>query len=346
VSEKTEQPTAKKIRDARKKGEVAFSKEVNAAVLIVAVFAWFAGMGDFYSQHMGRMLLLPIEFINMPFDLAWPRVAKAVAREALLMTLPLLGLAAVLGVLAGFLQVGPLFTLAPLKPELKKLNPASGIKKIFSLKNVLEFLKSVLKIVFLGVLLWVLIRGSLDAILKLPRCGLSCLPGLIGALMMRVALYSGAAFIVIAAADYAFQKRQYIKKLMMTKEEVKREYKESEGDPMIKSKRRQLHRELMTHNMLQNVRRASVVVTNPTHIAVALIYEEGETPLPLIAAKGENLLARRIIEIAREEGIPVLENVPLARALHRQGEIDRYIPPDLLEPVAEVLRWVQSLQAR
>ena len=159
-------------------------------------------------------------------------------------------------------------------------------------------------------------------------------------------LPAGAAFIVIAVADYAFQKRQYLKKLMMTKEEVKREYKESEGDPMIKSKRRQLHRELMTNNMLQNVRRASVVVTNPTRIAVALIYDGEETPLPLIAAKGENLLARRIIEIAREEGIPVMENVPLARALHQNGEIDRYIPSDLIEPVAEVLRWVQSLQAR
>ncbi len=346
MSEKTEQPTPKKIRDARNKGEVAFSKEVNAAVSIVAVFAWFAGMGDFYYEHLGRMLLLPIEFIDMPFDQAWVAVAKVVGREALLLTLPLLGLVALLGVLAGFLQVGPLFTLTPLKPELKKLNPASGIKKIFSLKNLLEFLKSILKIVFLTVLLWLLIRGFLDAILKLPRCGLSCLPVLIGQLMMRIALYSGAAFIVIAVADYAFQKRQYLKKLMMTKEEVKREYKESEGDPMIKSKRRQLHRELMTNNMLQNVRRASVVVTNPTRIAVALIYDGEETPLPLIAAKGENLLARRIIEIAREEGIPVMENVPLARALHQNGEIDRYIPSDLIEPVAEVLRWVQSLQAR
>ncbi len=346
MSEKTEQPTPKKIRDARKKGEVAFSKEVNAAVSIVAVFAWFVGMSDFYYEHLGRMLLLPMEFIDMPFEQAWSVVAKGVVREMLVLILPLLGLVALLGGLAGYLQVGPLFTLAPLKPELKKLNPASGIKKIFSLKNLVEFLKSVLKIVFLGLLLWLLIRGGLDSILKLPRCGLACLPVLIGALMKRIALYYGVAFIVIAAADYAFQKRQYLKKLMMTKEEVKREYKESEGDPMIKSKRRQLHRELMTQNMLQNVRRASVVVTNPTRIAVALIYDGEDTPLPLIAAKGENLLARRIIEIAREEGIPVLENVPLARALHQHGEIDRYIPSDLIEPVAEVLRWVQSLQER
>jgi len=344
VSEKTEQPTPKKIRDARKKGEVAFSREVSSAVAVVAAFAWFLALGDFYLDHLQRLLLLPLDFLHLPFEEAWPRVVAGVVGESLRLTLPLVGLVAVLGVLSGYLQVGPLFTPAPLKPDLKKLNPASGIKKIFSLKNLLEFLKSVLKILLLGGVLYGLLRGQMATLLKVPYCGLECLPPLIGALLGRIALYAGTAFIVIAAADYAFQKRQYLKKLMMTKEEVKREYKESEGDPMIKSKRRQLHRELMMNTMLQNVRRAKVVITNPTHIAVALIYDGEETPLPLVAAKGENLLARRIIEIAREEGIPVLENVPLARTLHEQGEIDQFIPAELIEPVAEVLRWVENLE--
>jgi type III secretion protein U len=132
----------------------------------------------------------------------------------------------------------------------------------------------------------------------------------------------------------------------MSKDDVKREYKESEGDPLIKSKRKALHQEMVMSGETQAVRKASVVVTNPTHIAVALRYESGETPLPVVVAKGENLVARRMVEIAREEGIPVMENVPLARELFETVGVDRYIPADLIEPVAEVLRWVRQLQAR
>ena len=151
-------------------------------------------------------------------------------------------------------------------------------------------------------------------------------------------------FIVIAAADFVFQKFQHTKQLKMSKDEIKKEYKEMEGDPLIKGKRKQFHHELMSQQVASNVKRSSVVVTNPTRIAIALEYRQGETPLPIVRAKGEGFLAKRIIEIAQQEGIPIMENVPLARDLHEQSTVDQYIPVDLIEAVAEVLRWVKQLE--
>lgn len=156
-------------------------------------------------------------------------------------------------------------------------------------------------------------------------------------------LTAAGAFCVIAALDYLYQRYQYNKNHMMSKDEIKQEFKESEGDPHIKSKRKQLHKEMLSHNALDNVRKAKVLVTNPTHYAVALDYEKDRTPLPLVLAKGEGLLAQRMMDVARQEGIPIMRNVPLARALYRDGTENAYIPKDLIGPVAEVLRWVQNL---
>jgi type III secretion protein U len=165
---------------------------------------------------------------------------------------------------------------------------------------------------------------------------------LFASLIFRVA----PVFLAVAAFDYFFQRWQYVKGLRMSKDEVKREYKEMEGDPQIKGKRKQLHQEMAMSNTLANVRKAQVVVTNPTQVAVALMYDEEKTPLPVIVGMGEGQLARRIVEIAREEGIPVMQNVPLARALLQDGVENEYIPADLIKPVAEVLLWVQSLDGR
>jgi len=258
--------------------------------------------------------------------------------------LPLLVLVVVVAILAYFFQYGLLFAFESLKPDLKKLNPAQGIKKIFSVKNLFEFLKSIIKIVFLSILLYLVIRNSLVDLLKIPHCGLDCIPLVLGTLLKHLAINAAFAYIIIAAFDYAFQKFQFIKQLKMTKDEVKREYKEMEGNPEIKGKRRQLHQELMSQNMVNSVKRSTVVVTNPTRIAIALEFTEGQTPLPVVRAKGENLIAKRIVEIAQQEGIPIMENVPLARALHEQSAVDQYIPADLIEAVAEVLRWVEQVK--
>jgi type III secretion protein U len=161
--------------------------------------------------------------------------------------------------------------------------------------------------------------------------------------MKTLAMNVVFAYVAIAGFDYFFQRYQYIKQLKMSKDEVKREYKESEGDPQIKGKRRQLHQELLANDTMQRTRKATVVVTNPTHLAVAIYYDEKDNVLPTVLAKGEDHLAQRMKAVAREEGIPIMENVPLARALYANVPVDRYIPSDLIEPMAEVLRWVKEL---
>lgn len=344
MSEKTEQPTPKKLRDARKKGQVASSKEVSSAALILSIFALLWGMSDIFMDRLREMILLPADFVGTEFRFALQQVMHGVFSIVAGLLIPVILLVMLVGILSHVFQYGFLFALESLKPDIKKLNPMQGVKKIFSLKNLVEFLKSVVKILFLSALLFLVIRDALPELVNITSCGLDCIPVVLGSLLQIIILNAAFVFIIIAAVDFGIQKFQFIKKMKMTKEEVKREYKEMEGDPFIKGKRKQFHQEMLAEGVAHSVRKSSVVVTNPTRIAIALDYREGETPLPIVRAKGENLLAKRIIEIARAEGIPVMENVPLARALHEQAEVDQYIPADLIEAVAEVLLWVKRLE--
>jgi type III secretion protein U len=250
----------------------------------------------------------------------------------------------VAGVAGSFLQVGPLLSFEPVKPELKKLNPLEKAKQIFSIKNGIEFLKSLLKVVTIGIIVTVIIRSTVGPLTRLPYGGEAALLASVGPIMKALAVNVTVAYVAIAAFDYFFQKYQYIKQLKMSKDEVKREYKESEGDPQIKGKRKQLHQELLANSQVQRTRQATVVVTNPTHLAVAIYYDEKENALPTVLAKGEDHVAKRMIAVAREEGIPIMQNIPLARAIYADVPVDRYIPPDLIEPMAEVLRWVKELK--
>lgn len=347
MAEKTEQPTPKKLRDARKKGQVAQSKEVISAAVLIGIFGFLWSNLGHYVQSLQEVLEMPLGLYDMAFEDAIKKLFDLLLKEATLLVLPLFGVAVVMALLAGFAQVGVLLSLQSIKPDLKKLNPGQGIKKIFSIKNVIELVKSIIKIGFLGTLLYVVIKGGLRDLMKVPYCEIYCLTDVLTALLKQVVLYTSTAFIIIAAADYAFQRFQYIKQLKMSKDEIKQEYKEMEGDPEIKGKRRSLQQELaMGSGLEQKVKKSSVVVTNPTRRAIALYYNEGETPLPVVTAKGENLIAKRIIEIAQQQGIPIMENVPLAHDLMEQAEVDQYIPSDLIAAVAEVLRWVQELQQR
>jgi type III secretion protein U len=344
MSEKTEQPTPKRLRDARKKGQVAKSREVTSAVVIIGLFLYLWIGFNYILGHLKQMVLFPTNFYGSAFKNALGLVFEGTIREMLLIIIPIVGFALVLAVMSNFFQIGFLFSFEPVKPDLKKINPAEGVKRIFSMNNLIELLKSIIKIGFLGFLIYKIIKDAIDPLLKMPYLGIGGVLMLLSSILKKIVVFSSGAFSVVAAADYFWQKKQYIKKLMMTKEEVKQEYKEMEGDPLIKSKRRQLHRELVMNDTLQRTRKATVIITNPTKRAIALYYEKGKTKLPIVLAKGENLLAKRMIEIAQEEGIPVVQNVPLAQALYEHVNIDQYIPGDLIKPVAEVLRWVQQLK--
>lgn len=342
--EKTEQPTAKRLRDARKKGQVAHSKEVSSTALLIGLFAFIYYGTSWLSEQLIEMIGIPAEYYGIPFEEALPEVLERIFIRLATIVLPVLGIVVVLGIAVNFLQIGPLLAFESISPKLSKLNPIEKLKQICSVKNLVEFLKSALKVIFLGLLIYYLIKGAIPALIHVPFSGLPGILKLLDLLLYRLMLLTSFAYLTIAVADYFFQRRQHTKQLMMSKQEVKQEHKENEGDPQIKGKRRQLHRELVNDEVGKRVKKSSVLITNPTHYAIALYYEKGETQLPVLLAKAKGPVALRMMEIARREGIPIMRNIPLAHALFDHVEVDHFIPRDLIEPVAEVLRTVLRLR--
>jgi type III secretion protein U len=345
MSDKSEQPTSKKLRDAREKGQVASSKDVSSTALLLGLFAYLKFAWDDLYQRCQNLIVLPADFYGEPFDEAYPAVLQAVLLEIVWMTVPALAVVIVFGVAANFFQTGALLVFEPVKPDLKKINPFEKAKQIVSIKNLVEFLKSCFKVCFLGYLLYIVMRDAIPALLEIPHGGLAAVESVLYQVLYEVAKYTALVYGLIAAVDLWFQRRQHVKGLMMSKDEVKREYKEMEGDPHIKSKRKHLHQEMVMSDSTERVKKATVLVTNPTHKAIAIYYETGETKLPMITAMGEGYLAERMIKTAQEAGIPIMQNIPLATDLFEHGQIEQYIPTELITPIAEVLRWVQQLKA-
>ncbi|MEM7528882.1 MAG: type III secretion system export apparatus subunit SctU [Pseudomonadota bacterium] len=342
MNEKTEDPTPKKLRDARKKGQVAKSKEVSSAALLITVFGLLISLMGTFVEDLTHMIEAPASLYEADFELALDTMLQVVMKTMIAIVVPIVAAVAAVGVISNMAQFGFLMSPEAIMPKFNKLNPASGIKKIISLNNLVEFIKSFAKIVFLSVLLYLIIRGAIHDLVKIPYCGKECIPPMLTKLLVNVIIYTVAAFVIIAFADYVYQIYSFNKQNKMTKDEVKREYKESEGDPHIKSHRKHFHQEMLMSDMDESVRKSKVIVTNPTHIAVALDYREDETPLPIVRAMGQNLIAERIKRIAEEEGIPIMQNVQLARGLYEEGDVNQYIPTDFIKPVAAVLRWVRE----
>lgn len=342
-SEKTEQATPKRLRDIRAKGQVAKSQDVPSALTVMAVAVYLLAMASDMLKTMLTMGEIPMLLMNRPFDEALELAATSTLLCSLRVAAPLIGMVLAVALCANLMQVGVLFAPQAAMPKLENLDMAKWFKQVFSLKNLVEFVKNILKVLVLGLSVYIIFADYLPRLFRIPQGDIGDMWQLLGSACGELVLTAAGVFCVIAAADWCFQKWQFNKQNMMSKDEVKREYKESEGDPLIKGKRKQLHQEMIAQNQLANVRKAKVLVTNPTHFAVALDYEKDKTPLPVILAKGQGVLAQRMIEVAREEGIPVMRNVPLARSLYEQGTENAYIPQDLIGPVAEVLRWVQSL---
>ncbi|SDG75222.1 type III secretion system export apparatus subunit SctU [Propionivibrio dicarboxylicus] len=342
MSEKTEQPTGKKIRQARDEGQVAKSKDFTQTVLILAMFAYLLGSAERIVESLGEMMLLPLGALALPFEDAASAVLRQLVKEALSLLLPFLLIVIGLGLFVEMAQTRMLFAFKALKPSAKKLNAIANLKNIFAVRNLIELLKSVLKIGCLAALIYSLLRAAIPELLTLPQGGIAGVGVGVAALLRTLIVNVAVVYAAIAAADFVFQRRQYTKGLMMAKDEVKQEYKEMEGSPEIKQHRRRLHQELLNQGAVDRARKATVLVTNPSHLAIALHYDKDETPLPMVIAKGEGALAERMIEAAREAGVPVLQNIPLAHQLMREAAIEHYIPSALVEPVAEVLRLVRD----
>jgi len=343
MSEKTEYPTSKKLRKAREDGQVAHSKDFTQTVLILALFGYLLASAERIFMNFAEIMLLPAGVLGMKFEDAVNIVVTTLVRDAALIVLPFLGIVIGVGLFIELLQTGMLFSFKAMMPSAKKLNVLNNVKNVFSVKNLIEFLKSNLKIGFLSALIYLLLRDALPTLMSLPEAGLSGV-GVTVAMLLKVMIVNVAiAYVVIALADFVWQRHQHVKGLMMSKEEIKQEYKEAEGDPHIKHKRKHLHQEMMQEGAVQNTRKATVVITNPTHLAIAIQYDKDKTPLPVVLAKGEGALAERMVRAAREAGVPVLQNIPLAHALMNTAALDQYIPSELIEPVAEVLRLVQDM---
>lgn len=342
-AEKTEKPTPKKLRDARKKGQVAKSKEVSSTFGIIAVFCTLWFMSDTYLTTIQEMVILPATVYNENFQDAFKIVTQGILEKSIELLLPLVMVSMLSAIIGNIMQFGFLLAGESVKPDLKKISLIAGFKRIFAIKNLVEFFKSVIKIVFLSIVVYFVIRNSLADMFNLPYCGSDCILPVVGVLMKKLMIYAIAAFIVISVLDYLFEKQQFTKENKMSKDEVKREHKEMEGSPEIKGKRKEIHQEIL--NEAENTKKSDVVIKNPTHLAIGLHYKQDVTPLPVVTVKGRGGRARFIVKIADKEGIPVMENVPLAHALF-DTDIASYIPSDLIEPVAEVFRWVEDLKEK
>lgn len=339
--EKTEQPTPKKERDARNKGQVARSQEVVTTVTLASVIAYIWMNWQSTFDRLVGLIDQITAFHGQDFRTSAFRGIAIAFADGVAIVLPVLGIVIVSGIFSNYLQFGSIFAFENIMPKLEKVNPAQGVKKIFSMKQLVETLKSIIKIVFLSILLFYVIRSAISPYLNSLTCGMPCLVQVTGSILLETLLFTGLAFVVVAGLDFMYQRHTHTKSLMMTKDEVKREYKESEGDPVVKGQRKQLAQELVMSDGVERTKKSTALVVNPTHFAVAIDYRPGKTPLPTVVAKGRNLHAHQLRAEAELAGIPVFRHPPLARALYADTDIDAYIPDEWFGIVAEILTWVE-----
>ncbi|MFK8014880.1 MAG: type III secretion system export apparatus subunit SctU [Gammaproteobacteria bacterium] len=339
----TEKPTSKRLRDARRDGDVHKSKELTSTVLVLLwlLMGWL--LAPVIGKRLRELFAQMFDVMSEPFGVAVYGLGLMSLQVFLYVMAILLLPAIIIGTFTDFLQIGAIFAPTKVKPNAAHLNPVEGLKRMFSMRNFVEVIKALAKTILLvGIIAFVLLR-YLNDILGLPLLGV----GPIGPLFWQGTVLICTAvifvFFFVAVLDALYQRHAYTKDLMMSRRDIKQESKENEGDPMIKSHRKQLHQEWAQQNQLQAVRKSSVVVTNPTHIAVALFYDEQETELPVITAMGEGVDAQRIREVAEEEGIPIMENVKLARGLYADLAVDDYVTAPFFDAVAEVLQWAESM---
>jgi type III secretion protein U len=344
MAEKTEHPTPQRLRKAREDGQVPKSKDFTQIVVMGTLFGYTVAMGGQIFSAFADMIRLPAQLYGTPFPQATALVLGTLLRGGIDILMPYLALVIVVGIFVEAVQTGMLVSFKALMPKGEKLNPVANLKQMFSKKSLVEFIKSCLKVIFLTILVYLVVRKSLEPLVQVPLAGLGAAGLALTDMMKTLVIYVCIGFGVIAIFDLAWQRYSHIKELMMSIEEIKQEYKQMEGDPHMKGHRKQLAKEIAMGEMVQKTRKASVVVTNPTHIAVALYYAEGETPLPVVLSKGEGAIAEAIKRVAQEEGIPILQDIPLARALNSTAELDQYIPSELLEPVAKVFIALEALK--
>jgi type III secretion protein U len=346
MTEKTEKATAKKLRDARKRGEVAKSKDVTSAVVFAALLAVLWVGSGMFMQAIAAVMEMAIDApAQVKAGRSWILLLEQAIRDSAVVVIPVLGAALVAALLAGFAQVRGVFSVEPLQFKPERLNPAEGLKNLFSTRQLFELLKLVAKTTALAAALFIVVKGGFSATLRSVYAQPDT-AGLIGwQLVMWLFSVAAIVYASMSVLDFGLQVFEYLKNQRMTKEEVKRERRDSDGDPHVRARRRHLFRELSNGQGGAPLAKASVVLTNPTHVAVALWYERGRTELPVVIAKALDADALELRRSARSLHVPIVEDRPLARRLYAEVGLNETIAEAHFEAVAEVLRWVRSLGA-
>ncbi|MFD1705897.1 flagellar biosynthesis protein FlhB [Siminovitchia sediminis] len=346
AGEKTEKATPQKRHDTRKKGQTAKSQDVNTAISLLAVFIFLS----FFSSRTGQVILdIFHQTFNdyMLMELTEENIYK-IGLDLLLEIAVLLGpimlVALAAGTAANLLQVGFLFTAEPMKPKLEKIDPIKGFKRIFSVRALVELLKSILKISFVGFITFLVLWLRIDEVFILSHKSVSSALQTIGGLTLQMGISASIALLFLSIFDYLYQRYDFEKNIRMSKQDIKDEFKNTEGDPLIKSKLKQRQREMATARMMEEVPKADVVITNPTHYAIALKYEEEKADAPVIVAKGIDFMAQKIKKVAEEHQVVLVENRPLAQALYRQADMGDVIPDEFFKAVAEILAYVYRIK--
>lgn len=341
-SEKTEEPTQKKLDDARKRGQVPLSREMNTWLMLLGGTLILAA---FMPKMIVDLTVLMRTFLEQAHALPGiPGGFKVVLGQTLfeilkIMAVPLLALMTI-AFLGPFVQVGPIFSAETIKPKLSKISVFAGFGRLFSKKALMEFLKGLMKIAIVSAVATALIIPFYDSVDHFVGLPLEIFGGELHRLVIRMMGGVMLVLLIVAIIDVIFQRQQFYKDMRMTQQEVKDEYRQSEGDPHVKGRLRQLRQERARQRMMQQVPDADVVITNPTHYAVALKYNPDEQPAPVCIAKGVENVALRIREVAGEHGIEIVENPPLARTLHATVELDEMIPEEQYKAVAEIISFV------
>ncbi|EFB7903466.1 type III secretion system LEE export apparatus switch protein EscU, partial [Escherichia coli] len=325
MSEKTEKPTPKKLRDLKKKGDVTKSEEVMAAVQSLILFSFFSLYGASFFVEVVELVNTTIDSLNRPFLYAIREILGAVLNIFLLYILPISLIVFVGTVTTGVSQTGFIFAAEKIKPSAQKISVKNNLKNIFSVKSIFELLKSVFKLVIITLIFYFMGHSYANEFANFTR--LNAYQTLVVVAFFVFLLWKGVLFgyLLFSVFDFWFQKHEGLKKMKMSKDEVKREAKDTDGNPEIKGERRRLHSEIQSGSLANNIKKSTVIVKNPTHIAICLYYKLGETPLPLVIETGKDAKALQIIKLAELYDIPVIEDIPLARSLYKNIHKGQYI---------------------
>lgn len=339
AEEKTEEATPQRKQDVRKKGQVAKSADLNAAVVLLAVVVLLFLLKNYLlGQFQGFISFL---LLGLKKEAVTPQLLGSLALETVMFYLkimvPIFLTALAVGMGINFAQVGFLFAPETIRPKLENINPLNGLKRMFSKRALVELLKALLKITLVGAIAYSIIKNNYEQLFTLIYLEVPAGLALFFQLLFRICINALLVFLAIAILDYMFQRYEFQQSIKMTKQEVKEEFKQMEGDPQLKAKLREKQRQLAMNRMMESIPEATVVITNPTHLAVALKYSSDSAGAPVVVAKGAGAIARRIVEKAKEHDVPVVEEKPVAQFLYKNIEIGQEIPEELYQAVAEIL---------